>query len=137
MAASAADIAKVRRLTAEPGTSGTYSDAELALVIQAYPVSDANGYEVDDDGWTATYDLHAAAADIWDEKAATASSKVDFSADGSSFSASQQQANYHANAQRERAHTRAKSVMPQKWPREWVGMDLEDADPDEGGNINP
>ena len=39
--------------------------------------------------WIATYDLNAAAADVWDEKAGTLAANFDFSADGSNFSRSQ------------------------------------------------
>ena len=113
MTATAAQIAKLRRMTAEPGDT-TYSDADIQSYIEAYPLVDENGesprvpsstspgeMEANDD-WTATYDLHAAAAAIWEEKAATLAQDYDYEADGSSFSRSQAykkaigQARYHA-----------------------------------------
>lgn len=72
MAATAADIAKLRLMVAEPTTT-TYSDATLTTLIETYPL---------DTG----YDLNAAARDVWQYKAAsyvTETNKV--SADGKSF----------------------------------------------------
>jgi hypothetical protein len=40
--------------------------------------------------WIPTYDLNAAAADIWDEKAATVAANYDFSADGGTYNRKQQ-----------------------------------------------
>lgn len=83
MAASTAQIARVRRMTAEPTTS-TYSDADIRSYIEAHPLPDDLGRrpwtatqlairgltDTPATVWTPTYDLNAAAADIWDEKAA-------------------------------------------------------------------
>lgn len=105
MAASADQIARVRRMIAEPTTT-TYSDDALADYIEAYPVTDVAGVRPDGSGWVATYDLHAAAADLWEEKAAPLQPKFDFSADGGSFDRSQayeaamDQARYHAARRR-------------------------------------
>ncbi len=71
MPATAAQIAQTRRMTAEPDET-TYTDADLAAYIQAYPLGDMHGYDVASVLWTPTYDLNAAAADVWDEKTATA-----------------------------------------------------------------
>lgn len=100
MAATAAQIAKLRRMTAEL-TAAIYSDATLTTYIETYPTVDENGESpripstttpgammVNPD-WTATYDLHAAAAAIWEEKAAAAAPKFDFNADGGDYSRSQ------------------------------------------------
>ncbi len=93
-------IPRLRRMTGEVST-GTYSDVEMAAFIELYPLEDARGegpwiesetdpgtLEVNPD-WTATYDMNAAAADIWAEKAATPSQDFDFSADGASYHRSQ------------------------------------------------
>ena len=69
MAASAADRTALRRMVAEP-TSATYDDNALDIYIEAHPLYDADGNAPDESGWTAVYDLNAAAADIWIEKAA-------------------------------------------------------------------
>ena len=70
MSATATMIASVRRMTAEP-TATTYTDTILSAYIEAYPLHDADGLAFDDTNWTATYDLNAAAAGIWLEKAAS------------------------------------------------------------------
>ena len=89
MSASAEDIAQLRRMVSESSTT-TYSDALLGEMAEKYPIIDADGYFPDDDDWTATYDLNAAAADIWAEKGAAVVGNFDFSADGASFSRSQE-----------------------------------------------
>lgn len=112
MTVTAAQIAQVRRMTAEP-TATTYTDAIITAYIEAYPLTDENGEppRVDSDtepglsmvnpDWTDTYDLHAAAGDIWDEKASAMAENFDMNADGASLSRSQaysqamQQARYH------------------------------------------
>jgi hypothetical protein len=112
MTATAAQILQVRRMTNEPDDEGTYDDEAIAAYIEAYPLVDENGEaprvpdeltgEMEENpDWTATYDLHAAAADIWDEKAAVVAGDFDFSADGGSYTRSQayqqmmQSARYH------------------------------------------
>lgn len=114
MAATAAQVAQLRRMIAEP-TTATYTDDDLEGTIEAYPLVDENGEAPripsttlpgemeDNEDWTATYDLHAAAAAIWEEKAAGQSAKYDFSADGGSYQRSQmmqqclQMARYYAS----------------------------------------
>lgn len=101
MTATAAMIAQVRRMVSEPTTT-TYSDAAIQGYIETYPCVDDQGYDpywwntgttpptqTATVGWVPTYDLHAAAADIWQEKAATLASGFDFSTEGQSFSKSQ------------------------------------------------
>ncbi|MBI4916869.1 MAG: hypothetical protein HY825_13560 [Acidobacteria bacterium] len=100
MAASAAQKAALRRMTAEP-TEETYSDAALATMIETYPLVDARGEEplIESEttpgtleanpDWVATYDLAAAAADIWAEKAGALAADYDYQADGGRFDRSQ------------------------------------------------
>lgn len=102
MSATAAQIAKVRRMVAEP-TAGTYTDQDIAEYIEARSCIDERGeepYSWDtssepptqeaNDAWIDTYDLNAAAADIWNEKAAAlAATYYDFGADGQTFNRSQ------------------------------------------------
>jgi hypothetical protein len=88
MAASISDVLKLRRMIAEP-TSTTYSDDDLEDVIESHPVLDSDGYDPEEDDWTATYDLNAAAAEIWEEKATAYIGLYDFNADGGSFNRSQ------------------------------------------------
>ena len=101
MAATAAQIARLRRMVNEP-TTDTYTDDDLAGYIESYPRIDERGespYTWDtstepptqdvNDSWIPTYDLNAAAADIWQEKAAVLAQDYDFNADGGQYSRSQ------------------------------------------------
>lgn len=103
---TSADIARLRRMINESGTT-TYSDAALAIIIAYYPVPDVTGQNpllhsgAANTSWTATYDLAAAAAEIWQEKAAAlASTAFDFTADGATFNRSQISASAKAEAAR-------------------------------------
>ncbi len=100
MTATADEIARLRRMVAEP-TTATYDDGELQKYIEQYPVVDARGetpyvestttpgtLALNED-WLPTYDLHAAAAAIWEEKAAAVQPDFTFSADGGSYSRNQ------------------------------------------------
>jgi hypothetical protein len=82
-------------------TTTTYTDTDLRGYIERYPLLDGLGYEpyvvsdtdatlleVNED-WTPTYDLNAAAADVWAEKAAALATEFDFSAGSQSFQRSQ------------------------------------------------
>jgi hypothetical protein len=105
MTVLAAQIARLRRMTAEP-TDATYSDALLTTIIETYQTVDKNGESplvpstilpgtlMANPDWTETYDLHMAAAEIWEEKAAAVAHKFDFNADGGSYSASQVKKQY-------------------------------------------
>lgn len=109
MTVTAAQIAQIRRLVAEP-TASTYTDALLEDIIELYPTIDERGtqpyYWVQGSGvptqttnanWIPTYNLNLAAAQIWDEKAAAISNQYDFKADGGDYSRSQ--AYKHASEQ--------------------------------------
>lgn len=86
-------------MVAEPTTT-TYSDAAIQGYIEAYPLMDELGElpytwssatppaQVANTSWVVTYDLNAAAADIWQEKAALWADKYNFSADGGNYSRS-------------------------------------------------
>ena len=121
---TAAQIATVRRTTAEPTTT-TYSDALITTFIETYPHMDEFGeLPTDDDGvanadWTPTYDLNGASADIWQEKAGAIASKFDFSADGGNFSMSQQYEQYMKQARYYRSRRMPSTAMAVKHPEEW------------------
>lgn len=112
---SEADIQVVRRMTGV--TVEEYSDNNLSSIIERYPLPDANGLFPEEDGWTPRYDLNAAAADVWAEKAAGLAGQYDFTADGASFERSQayeqamQQARYYRS--RRALHT----VKSQAYPK--------------------
>ena len=124
-----AQIAQLRRLIAEPTTT-TYSDALLTDYIAKYPHLDPYGEApTDTDGvanadWTATYDLNAAAADIWEEKAVGVIGRFDFSANGGSYSQSQQYEQYMKQARYYRSKRMPSTMMLTKYPpesaSEWI-----------------
>jgi len=102
MTATAAQILEVRRLTNEPTTT-TYSDALIQSFIERYPLMDELGVDpyyftqtgsvptkTTNVNWIATYDLAAAASDIWTEKAAVVAARFDFTADGGNYTQSQE-----------------------------------------------
>jgi len=101
MAATAEQIIRVRRMTAESGDTSPYSDADMATYIETYPLMDSSGYDPDDSEWTPTYDLNAAAADIWEEKAAN------FVANGAVYETD----SAHAMAMRQCRYFRAKRTI--------------------------
>jgi len=140
MAATAEQIAELRRLVAEP-VSDDYPDELLASSIEAYPLMDERGEEpftwdtsttpptkAANPAWIETYDLMAAAADIWAKKAAELAADFDFEADGHSMARSQ--AFRHA-VERERyfrSRRSPKTATLIKWPKEsntrtmpWIG----------------
>ena len=88
MAVSADQIERLRRMVNEP-TTDTYSDDALTAYISKYALVDSQGRDVGNDSWTEDYDLAAAAALVWGEKASTLVCNFDFSADGASYSRSQ------------------------------------------------
>jgi hypothetical protein len=102
---SSFDILRLRRMTAITG-SAEYTDAMLQDTIRRYPVDDADGvsppagdgYAPSASGWTATYDMALAAAEIWEEKSAAIASNFAFDADGASFQKQQQYEHYVAQA---------------------------------------
>jgi hypothetical protein len=115
MPVSNADIKRLRRIVNELDDT-TYKDEDLAVYLASYPLVDKNGRTIDDgDNWAEEYDLHGAAADIWEEKAAVLASKHDFSADGASFSANQMYQSAMAQAKHHRASQRAQAKeMPRR-----------------------
>lgn len=132
MTATASQISHLRRMVAEPTTT-TYSDATLTEYIERYPHLDAWGrsplddYGVANSDWTATYDLNAAAGDVWEEKASAVSSKFDFKADGGDYSQSQQYEQYMKQCRYYRSRRLPSTVMLVKYPEEsqsdesWIG----------------
>jgi hypothetical protein len=130
MTATAAQIAQLRRMVAEPATT-TYSDVLIQGFIEKYPLLDERGQtpyyfdgstppaKVANTSWVATYDLNAAAADVWEEKAAAVSTQVNFSADGGNYSMSNQYEQYMKNARHYRSRRAPTSSRVLKWPHEY------------------
>lgn len=89
MAVDADVIARVRRMVAEQDNAAPWDDATIAAYIERYALRDAAGVLPGEDGWTPTYDLHAAARDIWNDKAAMLASEFDVGVDGTTARRSQ------------------------------------------------
>lgn len=122
MPATAAMIAEVRRMVDEP-TTATYSDALLTTYIERYPLMDERGvdpyyYDTSTDpptqvatvGWYPTYDLHAAAESIWEEKASAVAELFDFPAREGNFPHSRQYVAFKEKARRHGARKSARSA---------------------------
>jgi len=128
MAATAAQVAELRRMVDEP-TATTYSDEDLETYIERYPLLDERGEvpytwdtstqpptQEENDDWIDTYDLHRAAADIWDEKAAGVAEDFDFQADGARYSRSQVYEQFMRKVYYHRARRRPSSFRAVMYP---------------------
>lgn len=130
MAATSDQIAQLRRMCAEVGGE-TYSDDQLKAVIEGFPTVDERG-EVAVGGWDGstepptpilnacwipTYDMAAAAAMIWEEKAAVLQSGYDFNADGGSYQRSQMFLQAMSQARYWRSRRKVGTVTQKPWPR--------------------
>jgi hypothetical protein len=132
MAATAEMAARLRRMVDEP-TEATYDDDLIDDYIEAYPLLDALGtdpYEIDfstepptlseRDEWIPTYDLSAAARDIWLEKASAIADDFDFSADGGKYSRSQKVKQYTDKARYYGSQRATKTIKIYPDPRRIV-----------------
>jgi len=128
MSATNGQIEQLRRRVNEL-TSAIYSDNALAEYIERYPLVDAYGYDPEDDNWTETYDLNAAAADIWGEKAAARADDFDFRADGGDYTRSQAYEQAMKQARYYQARRSFKTVTMQASPK--MPPDPESLDSDE------
>lgn len=63
----------------------TLDEAEITELLALARRSDTDGFLPDDDGWTGTYDLNAAAAEGWRWKAGKVAGKFSFGTDGQNF----------------------------------------------------
>ena len=123
MAAAADLIPRFRRMIAEP-TQDVYSDVVLIEVIESHPSQDPSGSFPEYADWEPSYDLNAAAAEIWSEKAAALACNFDFSADGSNFSRSQAYQQAIAQARHFSARRKPSTIRLQMAPR----PEVEDVD---------
>jgi hypothetical protein len=110
MSATDAQVARVKRLCVIEAEDTVYDDDTVQECIEQYPKLDSEGRDSEDDEWDEDYDLFAAAADICEEKAATFAGKYDFSADGGTFSASQQFDHWSRLASRYRSRRAARTI---------------------------
>lgn len=128
MTATATQIAELRRKVAEP-TTATYSDAALKAYIERYPLMDVRGEEphtwdtstappstVANTDWIATYDTNSAAADVWDEKAATLAQDFDFRSEGREFNRSQTYLQAQQRAMYYRSRRAMRTITARMYP---------------------
>ncbi len=129
MTATTAMRAELRRMIDEP-EEATYDDDALDLYIERYPAIDVLGttpVKVDystepptlsvKDEWIPTYDLHAAAADIWLEKSATVAEDYTVTADGSTLKRSDVQKQYKEQSRIHRGRRKPGTVTLRVEPR--------------------
>ena len=158
MSVTAAQIAQMRRMVAEP-TATTYSDDLLEDIIELYPTIDELGTmpyyyvqssgtptKTDNDNWIPTYNLNAAAAQIWDEKAAAIANQYDFKADGGDYSRSQAFKHATEQAKYYRSRRGLTTFTLYKSPKEsasgslnqesWIGNLPESDDFDSGDDVS-
>lgn len=138
MSATAAMVAELRRMVAEPDET-TYTNEVLIGLIERYPLIDEQGeapYTLDtsttppsqdaNEDWIATYCLHSAAALVWEEKATALAGNYDFSADGGQFIRHQAFDQYMQMARRHTARRAPRTIQAVAWPQpaatnsEWV-----------------
>lgn len=134
MTVSASFVTRLRRMVDEP-TDATYDDTALEEYLTRYRIMDTLGSEpytwtsttpptqVDNTSWIETYDVHAAAAEIWTEKAAAVYDQHDFSADGGSYKVSQLYDHCVAMATFHNARASIKSIKLIKSPAETLSSD--------------
>jgi hypothetical protein len=129
VSATDAQVLRLRRMVNEPEFD-TYHDDDLKTYIEDYPLIDDQGLDpwwidVSTDppsrtetvGWIPTYDLNAAAADIWEEKAAVVAQDFDFNADGGNYSRSQVYQQYMRQARFFRARRVPSTFTLRQEPR--------------------
>lgn len=76
---TAAEMSLFRKWVAEPSLDN-YDDDTLTDIVESFPMDDVDGNPPSDADWTPTYDMHRAAASVWDAKAALEADSYDFSA---------------------------------------------------------
>lgn len=108
-------VLQLRRLINEVDES-VYPDSSLLATLLLLPLRDRSGREPDHEDWEGRWDVYAAAAQIWDEKAARVVGTYDFSSDGASFQRSQIVQQYREQARYMRARGSAQSVPVSTWP---------------------
>jgi hypothetical protein len=116
-------ISQVRRMTAEPNDAAPYTDAVLTSIIEQYPLIDSLGEEPfttegdPNPDWTPTYDLSAAAAQVWSEKAGILAGGFDFSTADQSFKRSQAYQQAIAQARYWQARRALKTIHARPHPK--------------------
>lgn len=140
MSATNAEVKRLQGMIGETNCP-TYEDEDLRAAIERNPLRDPYGAEpfilsptfppsqTANPSWIPTYDLNAAAADLWAEKAAKISGDFDFTTDaGESFKRNQGYENAMKMVRFYRSRRASKTLIPKKYPREdrledtpWIG----------------
>lgn len=128
MSATDAQVAQVRRMTSTLDSS-VYTAEVVATYIERYPLLDALGEvpytwdtstspptQEDNDDWIPTYDLNAAAADVWGEKAGGKVDDFTFNADGASYNLSDVIKHYQERERYYRSRRAAKGIQAHMYP---------------------
>jgi hypothetical protein len=123
MAVTATQLSQLRRMCNLADDDAVYTDGVLTGYITKYALPDRLGtaptyvtysgttpVETVNGSWLATYDLNAAAADVWQERASGLVDRYDFSADSASYSRSQQYQQYMQQARYYRARRAIGSI---------------------------
>jgi len=103
------DLTLLREMVNEP-TLENYDDDMLTATLEDFPLDDAAGNAPSDADWTPTYDLHRAAARIWDLKAGREQDSYDFSM-GSMGNATYKRSQLFTQALRMARHYRCLAPM--------------------------
>jgi hypothetical protein len=108
-------LRRLRRMVAEP-TEATYTDADLIAMLKAFPTAS----NVGQNNWVANsslvdvvvWDMHAAAARIWEEKVAAliGQGAYDIDADGQTLHRDQKLQQYRTQVAYHTARRRVRSV---------------------------
>lgn len=109
MAATPQMIRALRRMVADP-EEATFTDAELASVLEGHPLVDSAGRTPAHSQWLPSYDLNGAAAELWEARAGLLAGNFDFTADGATYNRRQAYENAVAQARRYRSRAAARSV---------------------------
>lgn len=117
MSATPAMVGQLRRMCNVEPSDTTWTQSVLAEYIQRYPLQDSDGNEPDDSDWTATYDLHSAAAEVWSEKASMVACQYDFSAYDGNFRQSQVYEQYKKQAAWHSARRAIGTIEAKPWPK--------------------
>jgi hypothetical protein len=141
MAASTEDVRRLRRMMGDR-EGQRYTDADLAEAIESHPTVDTRGTNPtvvdyttnpptrrENPAWMPVYDLNAAAAELWEERASELSGNFDFRTDaGEQFSRSQAFEHAQERARHFRARRVPGTMTAAKYPREgdldntpWIG----------------
>ena len=127
-------------MVAEPSIT-PYTDVLIQAAIERYPVPDENGEEpriaaidmtrpvtytpymdaldlVTNPDWKETYDMNAAAADIWAEKAGAASVNFNFTTNGQTFDRTQVYEAYMKQSRYYAARRTPVAIKPRPQPHQ-------------------